>query len=111
MDVKNVRNVISLFVGDNMKINITNHAMDRWVEYGQVRMRYTQLAAKVQKHFQAALLKGVRLRDNAVYVEINKDLFAVLVPGDYYGWDVLTFRLKRNSPLRQFYYEKEEVVG
>ncbi len=91
-----------------MRVNITNHAMQRWCEFGQEKMRYTQLVALVDRHFNAALRQGIKLRGNAAYIDDNKDLVAVIVPGNY-RWDVVTFRIKSGSYLRRFYYDEEGV--
>ena len=84
-----------------MRVNISNHAYDRWIDYCNY-MKRSKLAALVERHLYAALRQGVPLESEAIQLEINHKVKAVVVPGKYYGWDVVTFYLREEA--------KKEVI-
>lgn len=73
-----------------MKVNITKHAKERYYQYVEP-LKVTKLAALVERHLFEALRQGVTLENAAVQLEIYRNLNAVVVPGQYGGWDVVTF--------------------
>ena len=77
-----------------MKVNVSNHAYERWKQYCN-NMKRTKLAAKVEKHLFAALRQGAFVQARAIQLDINKKVKAVVVPGKFGGWDVKTFYLRK----------------
>jgi hypothetical protein len=78
-----------------MYVDISNHAYNRWLEYCGNKKK-TQLAALVERHLYAALRQGAELEKEAVQLEINRHIKAVVIPQKSGGWKVLTFYERRD---------------
>ena len=76
-----------------MKVKISNHAYQRWLEYCY-KISKAKLSSKVVRHLIPALRQGVSISADAIHLEINQTVKAVVVPGKYGGWDVKTFYLR-----------------
>jgi|AntRauTorcE11897_2_1112592.scaffolds.fasta_scaffold77082_1 hypothetical protein len=79
-----------------MKVNISPHAHGRWNEYCS-NIKRTKLAAIVEKHLFTALRQGAIVQANAIQLDINHKVKAVVVPGKFGGWDVKTFYLRKEA--------------
>ena len=78
-----------------MKINISPHAHGRWNEYCS-NIKRTKLAAIVEKHLFTALRQGAIVQANAIQLDINRHIKAVVIPQKSGGWKVLTFYERRD---------------
>ncbi len=78
-----------------MYIDISNHAYERWREYCGHKKK-AQLAALVERHLYAALRQGAELEKEAVQLDINQHIKAVVIPQKRGGWKVLTFYERRD---------------
>lgn len=79
-----------------MRVIITDHAMDRWMEHTKQPRKRRGLAYIVKRHLKAALRSGVEPKTGALHIEVFPWLVAVCVNTGL-EYKVVTFYVREKA--------------